>query len=75
MSAETANKHKAGIYIFTPAGEKVGEIPAAADMVTNCTFGGADLKTLIITADKWKGDVISAFRLAGERPNWGMRKD
>lgn len=41
---------KAGVYVLTPEGQQVGFIPAPLDMVTNCTFGGADLKTLYITA-------------------------
>lgn len=40
----------AGVYVFTPEGKQMGFIPVPLDMVTNCTFGGADLKTLFITA-------------------------
>lgn len=47
---ETAKKYKAGIYVISPAGELVQFIPVPADMITNCTFGGNDLKTLFITA-------------------------
>lgn len=48
--AETAKQHKAGIYIFTPEGERTGFIPVPEDMITNCCFGGKDLKTLFIAA-------------------------
>jgi gluconolactonase len=43
---------KAGVYIFSPAGRQIGVIPVPEDMVTNCTFGDPDLKTLYITAGK-----------------------
>ncbi len=49
--AETAEKHKAGVYIIHPLeGGVIGFIPVPEDMATNCTFGGADGKTLFITA-------------------------
>jgi gluconolactonase len=41
---------KAGIYVFSPAGKLLEILPTPRDEVTNCTFGGADLKTLFITA-------------------------
>jgi gluconolactonase len=47
---ETANKHKAGIYVIAPEGGLLQFIPVPADMITNCTFGDADRKTLYITA-------------------------
>ena len=46
---ETA-EHPAGVYILSPDGKLLKTIPVPEDMVTNCTFGGADLKTLFITA-------------------------
>ena len=48
--AETAERHKAGVYVIHPEGGAIGFIPVPEDMVTNCTFGGADGKTLFITA-------------------------
>ena len=48
--AETSKKHKAGVYVFTVEGERKGFIPVPADMITNCTFGGEDGRTLFITA-------------------------
>lgn len=48
--AETADRHKAGVYVISPGGELLDFIPVPADMCTNCTFGGTDLKTLYITA-------------------------
>ena len=49
----------AGIYVFTPEGEQVGFLAVLEDMVTNCTFGGDDLKTLFITA----GHTLWSVRL------------
>ena len=42
---------KAGVYVFSPAGEQLAFIPTPEDP-TNCAFGGADLATLYITAGK-----------------------
>lgn len=47
---QTAVKYKAGVYVFSPAGELVRTIPVPIDMITNCTFGGKDGSTLYITA-------------------------
>ena len=41
---------KGGVYVFSPEGNRVAFAPVPRDEVTNCTFGGADLKTLYITA-------------------------
>lgn len=38
-----------GIQVFTPRGEKLGEIPVP-EKVGNCSFGGADGRTLYICA-------------------------
>jgi len=42
----------AGIYIFSPAGELLEHIPIPEDTITNAAFGGADLRTLYVTAGK-----------------------
>jgi gluconolactonase len=47
---ETADVLKAGIYILSPKGKLLNFVPITTDEVTNCSFGGADLKTLFITA-------------------------
>ncbi|MFP6665916.1 MAG: SMP-30/gluconolactonase/LRE family protein [Pirellulales bacterium] len=47
---ETSNKYKAGVYVISYDGKLLGFIPVLEDMCTNCTFGGAELKTLYITA-------------------------
>jgi gluconolactonase len=41
-----------GIHVFSPAGELLKYIPIPEDLVTNCAFGGKDLKTLFVTAGK-----------------------
>ncbi len=47
---ETAERFKAGVYVISPGGELLDFIPTPEDMVTNCTFGDEDLKTLYVTA-------------------------
>ena len=47
---ESVKKHKAGVYVISPAGKLIQFIPVPIDMITNCAFGGTDRKTLYITA-------------------------
>jgi gluconolactonase len=47
---ETADKPTAGIYVFSSEGKLLKFIPIPRDEVTNCAFGGKDLKTLYVTA-------------------------
>jgi gluconolactonase len=42
----------AGIYVISPSGSLRGRIPIPEDVLTNLAFGGADGKTLYITAGK-----------------------
>ncbi len=42
----------AGVYVFSSVGKLLGIIPSPEDMITNCCFGGPDLKTLYVTAGK-----------------------
>jgi len=44
------NEKQGGIYVFSPSGELLQFLLIPRDEVTNCAFGGADLKTLYITA-------------------------
>ena len=44
------NDKKGGVYVFSPAGKFIEFVHVPRDEVTNCTFGGDDLKTLYITA-------------------------
>ena len=39
-----------GIYVITPEGKLLGRIPVLEDVLTNLAFGGADGRTLYITA-------------------------
>ena len=66
---ETRNKYRAGVYIFSPAGELLQTIPVPADMITNCTFGGPELKTLFVTAGHklWSIPVKDSGHLAWPR--------
>jgi gluconolactonase len=47
---EPAADRKGGIYVLSPEGELLTFLPVPRDEVTNCAFGGDDLKTLYITA-------------------------
>jgi len=48
----------AGIHVFSPAGELLDHIPIPEDTITNAAFGGADLRTLYVTA----GKTLFSFR-------------
>ena len=41
-----------GVYIVSPDGQWLGRIPIPEDVITNLAFGGADGKTLYVTAGK-----------------------
>jgi gluconolactonase len=47
---ETVEPHPAGVYILSYEGKLLDFVPVPKDEVTNCAFGGDDLKTLYITA-------------------------
>ena len=51
ISAETLD-NKTGVYVISPKGKLLKFIPIPEDTITNNTFGGADMKTLYITAGK-----------------------
>jgi gluconolactonase len=48
--AEPAGDVKGGIYVLSPEGKLLAFLPVPRDEVTNCAFGGDDLKTLYVTA-------------------------
>ena len=59
-----------GIHVISPEGRLLAFAQTPKDTVTNCTFGGADLKTLYVTC----GDQLVSYRttIAGKdsyRPN------
>jgi gluconolactonase len=47
---ETVDEFKAGIFVISPEGKLLEFVAIPKDETTNCAFGGADLKTLYITA-------------------------
>ena len=49
---------KGGIYVFSPEGKLLTFLAVPTDEVTNCAFGGEDLKTLYITG----GGVLYSIR-------------
>lgn len=50
-SSETLDT-RAGVYVISPAGKLLKFIPIPEDFITNNAFGGADMKTLYVTAGK-----------------------
>jgi len=66
---ETAEKFRGGIYLLTPLGRRLKFVPIPNDEVANCAFGGADLKTLFITAGghlwSWRVDTPGRVVFAG----------
>jgi N-acyl-D-amino-acid deacylase len=65
---ETVEPHPAGIYVLSSEGKHLDFIAVPKDEVTNCSFGGADLKTLYITAGGtlWSIGVGTPGRLPAE---------
>jgi gluconolactonase len=47
---ETAKPYLGGVYVLSYEGKLLDFIPIPKDEVTNCAFGGDDLRTLYITA-------------------------
>lgn len=43
---------KPGIHVFSPDGKLIQFLPIPEDTVTNCAFGGSDMRTLYVTAGK-----------------------
>jgi gluconolactonase len=44
--------NKTGVYVISPQGKLLKFIPITEDFITNNAFGGADMKTLYVTAGK-----------------------
>lgn len=63
-TAETLDT-RCGVYVFSPAGKLLQFIPIYEDTITNLAFGGADLKTLYVTAGKTLFQMRT--RIAGTR--------
>lgn len=64
---EPATDKKGGIYVFTPEGKLLTFLAVPRDEVTNCAFGGPDLKTLYITGG---GTLFSIRTTAPGRVLW-----
>jgi gluconolactonase len=47
---ETADELKGGVYVLSYDGKLLDFVPVPRDEVTNCAFGGEDLRTLFVTA-------------------------
>ena len=43
---------KGGVYVISPQGKLLKFIPIPEDTITNCAFGGPDMRTLYVTAGK-----------------------
>ncbi len=56
---ETAQPYTGGVYVLSYDGALLDFIPVPKDEVTNCAFGGDDLRTLYITA----GGTLWSIRL------------
>jgi gluconolactonase len=56
---------RCGVHVFSPQGKLIGFIPIPEDTITNCAFGGADLKTIYVTAGK--GVYQAKIDIAGTR--------
>jgi gluconolactonase len=50
-SSETLDT-KPGIHVISPQGKEIEYYPIYEDTITNCAFGGPDMKTLYVTAGK-----------------------
>jgi N-acyl-D-amino-acid deacylase len=67
---ETVEPFRAGIYILSENGKLLDFVPIPKDEVTNCAFGGEDLKTLFITAGGtlWSVPVSTPGRVTFSTP-------
>jgi gluconolactonase len=65
--AEPAEDVKGGIYVLSPEGKLLTFLAVPRDEVTNCAFGGDDLKTLYITAG---GTLYSIRATTPGRVTW-----
>lgn len=67
---ETRDPYPAGIYVFSENGKLLDQVSIPNDEVTNCAFGGDDLKSLYITAGGHLWSIETAE--AGDLP-WPRR--
>jgi gluconolactonase len=65
---ETVEPFRAGVYVISEEGALLDFIAIPKDETANCAFGGADLKTLFITAGGtlWSIGVKTPGRISSE---------
>jgi gluconolactonase len=68
---EPAKDKKGGIYVLDPEGKLLAFVPVPTDEVTNCAFGGDDLKTLYVTGG---GTLYSIRTTTSGRVVWPAPK-
>jgi gluconolactonase len=68
---EPAKDKKGGIYVLSPDGELLDFLPVPRDEVTNCAFGGDDLRTLYVTGG---GTLYSIRTTTPGRVTWPAGK-
>jgi gluconolactonase len=68
---EPAPDVKGGIYVLSEDGKLLAFLPVPTDEVTNCAFGGDDLRTLFITAG---GAIYRIRTVTPGRVVWPPRK-
>jgi gluconolactonase len=69
--AEPAKDKKGGIYVFSPDGKLLAFLAVPRDEVTNCAFGGPDLRTLYVTGG---GTLYSIRTTTPGRTIWPSAK-
>src|SRR5262249_49086706 len=69
--AEPAKDKKGGIYVLSPEGKLLALLPVPRDEVTNCAFGGDDLRTLYVTGG---GTLYSIRTTTPGRVTWPAEK-
>ncbi|MDB5386578.1 MAG: gnl 1 [Planctomycetaceae bacterium] len=52
---------KPGIHVITPEGKLVGFVETPEDTITNCAFGGAEMKSLFVTCGKYLLQIPAKF--------------
>jgi gluconolactonase len=68
---EPAPDVKGGVYVLSPEGKLLTFLPVPTDEVTNCAFGGDDLRTLYVTGG---GTLYSIRTTAPGRVVWPAAK-
>jgi gluconolactonase len=68
---EPAEDVKGGVYVLSPEGKLLAFLPIPTDEVTNCAFGGDDLRTLYITGG---GTLYSIRTTTPGRVVWPQAK-